>query len=538
MALLPTVSDNIIEALQVERLTQELQHKRAERLARVAEGAQSELSSAPSSIRDGDTASLSSFQTSSFMHTSQLPDDTARPRRSKAQLWNEIKISSITRACTLIYTLSLLTLLTRIQLNLLGRLSYVSSVVSLAQPQNGNETNSISLEDHDDSNPLSNSGFGNDFETNRRYLTFSWFLLHRGYGLILTKVEEAVKEIFGPISPTEQITPARLSDLVLAIRKKVEGPTEQDRYATRWLPYLLPPREDEESVLIESGVLTPPPSSSANSSPDAQPRNYFNTSSGTLRNLLDETADLIDSPTFTRIHTMILNALFSHLIDTKVAQEAFPPATAAATTSNPTVDTPDPLSSSVTVVPIPSEPKVKLATILAVFTRQAHAIGRGNTPPLQPRSQPQSPSQSQQQPALSSPTAPPDGHPSSTVTMNPITAVNDDPNTLPATSQNNEYLSLVDDQVRELEAFAAVIYAHNLHASPGVLDQALPPTAQPSSSHLRAPSADQTPGESQDPTSALLGGETAVVEDEGSASGMLESAWSKVVGGSSTFSSR
>ena len=494
------------------------------------------------------------------MHTSQLPDDATRPRRSKAQLWNEIKISSITRACTLIYTLSLLTLLTRIQLNLLGRLSYVSSVVSLAQPQNGDDTNSISLEDHDDSNPLSNSGFGNDFETNRRYLTFSWFLLHRGYGLILSKVEEAVKEVFGPISPTEQITPARLSDLILAIRKKVEGPTEQDRYATRWLPYLLPAREDEESVLIESGVLTPPPSSSANSSPDAQPengaantrRNYFNTSSGTLRNLLDETADLIDSPTFTRIHTMILNTLFSHLIDTKVAQEAFSTATATSAPAAPATDNPDPLSSSVTIVPTSSEPKVKLATILAVFTRQAHAIGRGNTPPPpQPRSQsqPQSPEQQQQPP--SSPTGSSHAHPSTTVTMNPVTAVNDDSSTSPQTSQNNEYLSLVDDQVRELEAFAAVIYAHNLHASPGILDQAMPSVAQPATASTTQRSAPsevqqrQSPQESQntagvlsaDEASALLQSEP-IAEDEGSGSGMLESAWSKVVGGSSTFSSR
>ena len=95
LALLPTVTENILEALPVEQLTHELQQKKAERLARVAgEGVASELSSGPPSIRDGDTASLSSLQSSSFI---QLGDDaSSRPRRSKAQLWNEIKIASIT----------------------------------------------------------------------------------------------------------------------------------------------------------------------------------------------------------------------------------------------------------------------------------------------------------------------------------------------------------------------------------------------------------------------------------------------------------
>ena len=273
LALLPTVTENILEALPVEQLTHELQQKKAERLARVAgEGVASELSSGPPSIRDGDTASLSSLQSSSYIHASQLGDDgSSRPRRSKAQLWNEIKIASITRSFTLVYTLSLLTLLTRIQLNLLGRLNYLSSVVSLTRPPPLGRANSISLEDHDNTtlNPNSSThtsaNFGNDFETNRRYLTFSWFLLHRGYNNLLTQLRDAVTEVFGSISPTEAVTTSRLSELTLAVRRKIEGSTEQERQSTRWLPYLLPPRDEEQSVLVESGVITPPRTSSSDS---------------------------------------------------------------------------------------------------------------------------------------------------------------------------------------------------------------------------------------------------------------------------------
>ena len=424
--MLPTVTENILEALPVEQLTHELQQKKAERLARTTgESVPSELSSGPPSIRDGDTASLSSLQSSSFIHASQLGDDgNSRPRKSKAQLWNEIKIASITRSFTLVYTLALLTLLTRIQLNLLGRLNYLSSVVSLTRPPPPGRANSISLEDHDDttlninSSTHTSANFGNDFETNRRYLTFSWFLLHRGFGEIRSKIRDAVTEVFGTISPTEAVTASRLSELTLAVRKKIEGSTEQERESTRWLPYLLPPREEEEAVLVESGVISRPTTSSSASPARAAGKDPAlsrpsGTSSGPLRNLLDETADLIDSPTFTRVHTLLLNSLFSHLIDTKVAQQAFPPPTHTQSPPSSTNSTTPPsrieeLHPSDPTVP-PEQRTVKLATILAVLTRQAHAIGNGSNPP-------------------------------------------------------NEYVSAMEKEVKELEAFAAVIYASNIDA--------------------------------------------------------------------------
>ena len=365
-------------------------------------------------MHDGDTASISSFQTGSFVHASQSQlsgSQSSGSRRTKAQLWNEVKVTSMTRSFTLIYSLSLLTILTRIQLNLLGRLNYLSSVISLAQSPPPGRANSISLEDHDDGN--AGAGLGNDFETNRRYLTFSWFLLHKGYAQVLTKVREAVEEVFGGISPNEGITAARLGDLVLTVRKRIEGNSEQERYATRWLPYMLPPKEDEEAVLIESGVITPPSISPGSESQD--PQNgahqessiHIDTSTGPLRQLLDETADLIDSPTFNRIHTLLLGSLFSHLVDAVVIANLFPqqirhsPSSSMSSSQHPRIQE---IDSAITVVP--SEPRVKLANILALITRQAHAIGNGNNPP-------------------------------------------------------NEYISAAEAEVKELEAFAAVIYASN-----------------------------------------------------------------------------
>ncbi|KIW47316.1 uncharacterized protein PV06_00026 [Exophiala oligosperma] len=466
LALLPTLTENVLEELPVEQLTHELQQKKAERLARASGEGRSEASS----MQSGDTVSMSSFQTGSFMHTSQMQGEstTLGPRRTKAQLWNELKITSITRAFTLIYSLSLLVVLTRIQLNLLGRLNYLLSVISLAQPPPPGSANSISLEDHDDGG--AGSGLGNDFETNRRYLTFSWYLLHRGYAQIMAKVRTAVEEVFGNISPNEGVSATRLSDLVLAVRRKVEGSSEQERYATRWLPYMLPPREEEEAVLIESGVITPTPSSPNQTHDERQlgedsSSGHIDTSSGPLRQLLDETADLIDSPIFTRIHTLLLGSMFSNLVDAHVIAQAFPqqslhsPSTSLSGTQQPRIQE---LDSAVTVVP--GEPRVKLASLLAIITRQAHAIGNGNNPP-------------------------------------------------------NEYISTAEAEVKELEAFAALIYASNL-------DQSLEERQSAASSSDEGIKVSAGTGVSE------VGAEHVdeMIESK------LESAWTKVTG--TTFQSR
>jgi len=97
--------ENIFEALPVEQTLDELQQHRAERLARSAgpsEVSTADLHSAPpSTIDNGDEKSLAS---ESFVHASQMAESTAdgldkkltpsplRPKRNKAQLWNQVKI--------------------------------------------------------------------------------------------------------------------------------------------------------------------------------------------------------------------------------------------------------------------------------------------------------------------------------------------------------------------------------------------------------------------------------------------------------------
>ena len=317
-------------------------------------------------------------------------------------------------------------------------------MVSLAAPSRRDDQ--IELENRDDDN--FEQAYGNDFETNRRYLAFSWWLLHRGSKDIMEKIREAVIAIFGPLNPREEITMERLSELTLELRKKVEGATDEDRKyilgtlldmylqanlfrSTKWLTYLLPPLSSESIVLQESGIVSLPSPPLPTASDTVPTSDLSADISPTLRRLLDETSDLIDSPTFTHVLTLLLDTSFSLLVDSKIATQAFKlsHSSTSPSTSSPTprIQELDPTSSTFSA--LPTQAKAKVANLLAVFAKQAHAIGAGDGDG--------------------------DADPDST---------NLDPAAVAAAGPAvNDYLAAMD-AVRDLHAFAAVVYSSNFEA--------------------------------------------------------------------------
>lgn len=508
LALLPTATENILKALPVENITQELRQLRTDRVAKSTAGSEIAPSEVPSAL-DDDGRSLAS---SSYIHASQVAGTSesqnfgsgATGKRSKVKLWNELKISckertcyhpstminkytAITRAFTLIYTISLLTLFTRIQLNLLGRRNYLSSVVSLAvPPQEGSQ---ISLENRDDDNL--EQDYGNDFETNRKYLTFSWWLLHRGWQQVREKVEAAVTEAFKNISPKDDVSFQQLADLTLEVRKQVEGSTEEERKTHKWLDCLLPPTSEQSTLLRESV------STGAASSEGLDQAQDFGIVTPSLRRLLDETSDLIESPTFTHVLTLLLDAAFSHLIDGKIGVQAYnlpaqSPSLADQFTFNPRVQDvtdEDPADD-------PKQKTSKLATPMAIFTRQAHAIGSGG---------------------------------SISNMINEPTEDSTGFGTAQA-AESNEYLAAIE-AVQDLNAFAAVVYSSNFEFEGADTVKAEPQEDVGTGSFalvekpivaVAATSPEKVDGESKQPVSQAATGIKGVERD-------LESAWGKAL---------
>ena len=94
----------------MENITHELQQQKAERLNRSA--APSELSSGAPSVTDDNGKSVSSLQTEDYVHASQMATSNSdngdagsqRSRKSKAQLWSELKISGVHSSPLLAFT--------------------------------------------------------------------------------------------------------------------------------------------------------------------------------------------------------------------------------------------------------------------------------------------------------------------------------------------------------------------------------------------------------------------------------------------------
>ncbi|KAI1348621.1 Peroxin-3 family protein [Xylaria sp. FL0043] len=483
LALLPSATANILETMNTENITLEIQQmKGAAKGARSGESSVVAPSIADTTMTEEEGKSTASLQSESGVHASQvaLPSASStggvaqegsqalqKSRKTKRQLWDDLTISSITRAFTLIYTLALLTMLTRIQLNLLGRRSYLSSVISLAT---GAAQSTINLENNDDDNP--EQAYGSDFETNRKYLTFSWWLLNRGWVDVMEKVESAVREVFGHLSPRDLLSFDTFSQLTLEVRKKVEAKSGSERPGTRWLSCLLPPTPLEDFVLKESGVLGDSAAATANQSGSSSTSSPTSTITPALRRLLDETSDLIESPAFCHVLTLLLDAGFSVLLNKKLLPGAF------GSNVPGTSSTPEPTEQAATD---PTTRAVLLPKILSVLTRQAHVIGNG---------------------------------------------------------MPNEYLQEME-YVQDLGAFAAVVYSSNweneIHqdeelvaAAAGLNETAI------SAGYGEGSMFQQDHGSGVKSSQVTAGDESVVVVDPSQSS--FESAWEKAVGSSQTAS--
>ncbi|KAK0430011.1 Peroxin-3 [Armillaria borealis] len=299
LALVPTLSEQIMEGMDVEALIQELQNFGKARPAllplnveddhgspRSMSSSMSAVSEAPSVVSLGSSTEMTESDMSMSASVSSispsevsLPDSTASSTsfsssKTKASLWNAVKILSLTRTLTLIYTTTLLSLLTSQQLALLGRARYLSSVLAVAREERLAE----SIEEQ-----LSITGllFGNAGEqmeelmsgnlsvlfsdlpegptedTEARFLTMSWWLLHIGWKDVGERVRTSVEDVFEGVSLKTRLTLSDLHRLILDVRRRIDLDTD-------FLRALLPSTPELTAHVLAQGGFGPstPPSPS------------------------------------------------------------------------------------------------------------------------------------------------------------------------------------------------------------------------------------------------------------------------------------
>lgn len=325
----------------------------------------------------------------------KTPEEILAEKRTKLELWNELKITAFARTITTLYGVVLLSLQTQVQLNLLGRHAYVTSVSSLSTGGPAPSNHQIRIERFDseqdtlleeDAQESEQSIKGIDAETERLYLTLSWWFLHRGWKRLAHLVESAVEEVFGPVALKAPLTYSELTSLLQKVRRRVEYEHSEEastvlstsmasldarsewseattakngrRRRRNFVDILFPPASHEMQVLMDAGSVDPaslPPVGAT-----------LDTLSPHLPGLLDETRDILESHDFWHVFKLGTQQVF-HVF---------------ATSLRPTFGLPSELPApvpSITELPEhdPQETKIRLASLFPIVARQSTAAIHG-----------------------------------------------------------------------------------------------------------------------------------------------------------------
>ncbi|KAG8837588.1 peroxin [Serendipita sp. 400] len=252
-----------------------------------------------------------------------LSGQSSLQRKSKAELWHELKIMSFTRVMVVLYSTALLSLQIHIQLNLIGRYKYVQSVKATEREEREKQR-IMALESASfDSMGLIGSfmasvapsvatslGFGPqsqpydifleegemedevDEDIERKYLTLCWWLLHIGWRDIASRVRTAVEEVLQGVSLKTRLDMNDLKDLFSQIRKQIEF-LPDGQPSTEIAAAIFPLSQSaEQNVLIQGGI-----------SP------HLATIDPPLRQLLDQTKAYVASPDFQLVWNLALDKM-------------------------------------------------------------------------------------------------------------------------------------------------------------------------------------------------------------------------------------
>ena len=159
-------------------------------------------------------------------------EGSTAPSKTKAELWDELKINSLVKLVTIIYTVSSLFMLTRLQLNMLARREYLETAITMdrekktaATTQSGIMSylgswwtgNSAEDSTTPDNNPISMKSDKVTYTNEQAFLSLSWWLLNEGYKKYQTLAQKYVSEEFGPINPTDKLSVLEFNERLSAV---------------------------------------------------------------------------------------------------------------------------------------------------------------------------------------------------------------------------------------------------------------------------------------------------------------------------------
>ncbi|KAF9483303.1 hypothetical protein BDN70DRAFT_874009 [Pholiota conissans] len=269
--------------------------------------------------------------------------------RTKAELWNELKLLTFTRTLTTLYASTLLCLLTTLQLTLLARGKYVNAVVQAEKQEQLEERMRERVErelspanlllkgasgwiggllGREDSvqasleSLLESIGLDKEFdptededvevgdraekgiwlgeisdELESKYLTMSWWLLHVGWKDVGERVRRAAEEVFNGVSLKTKLSAVDLHRLIADVRRRVEHEItfEGNEKKTTFLSSLLPPTPETIYHVLTQGGYTASSSTQPLPNPKAASTSHQGASTGSITSS-QLSQSFVDSP--------------------------------------------------------------------------------------------------------------------------------------------------------------------------------------------------------------------------------------------------
>lgn len=323
-SLVPVLNGVVFESLAVEKITVALQARRLEK-GKTPLGSGSQIDE------------VSTATGTNITEANEELNVLGESRKTKNELWNDLKIMSLTRLLTLVYSHSLLILLTRLQLNILARREYLEDAIKLASSKHGFVKREPETKERGDEASYINE---------QAYLSLSWWLLNRGWIQIKKRVEAAVKETFKDITPRAELT---INDFALLLSKTqhlIEQSTDDNPLTPFVQSTLFPPSNLQTFVLQQTLDLTS--------------LNCVGKDAGSLQVLIDETQNYIASPSVSIVMSSLATVGISSALNSIAHYIQSKPVVPAAS------------GQSEQVIEEVTERKLKLAVILANVSRVAN----------------------------------------------------------------------------------------------------------------------------------------------------------------------
>lgn len=222
LSFLPVLVEPIYKELDVEEITKELKLSRKNK-SLVPDG-KSELNSEDLSSSKNENAGNGEESIDQKLGDQVLSGaitGETKLSKTKVELWQELKVKSLTRFLTLIYSETLLIILLHLQLNIISRKSYLKTALKLASKNQGIRL--VDLESEESKNTVDKD------LPEQAFLSFTWWLLNKGWAKLRNIVNESVESVFNEISLREEISIEEFGNLMFEVQKNIDSRLFEER---------------------------------------------------------------------------------------------------------------------------------------------------------------------------------------------------------------------------------------------------------------------------------------------------------------------